>query len=106
MSCIQFYVILSACCQNIGQSEISITVDQSIHQTAKQIKWVDPSLADIILWHGGFHIAKNFIGVIGKRLKSSGFADILEASKVYKPTVIECISFYYINYKNTTTLPN
>ena len=39
-------------------------------------------------------------------MKSSGFADILEASKVYKPTVIEVISFYYINYKNTTTLPN
>ena len=37
-------------------------------------------------------------------MKSSEFVDILEASKVYKPTVIEV--FFYINYKNTTTLPN
>ena len=44
--------------------------------------------------------------IIGKRMKSSGFADILEASKIYKPTVIEGICFYYINYNNTTTLPN
>ena len=53
----------------------------------------------------GFHIAKNFIGLKGKRMESSGFADILEASKVYKPTAIEGILFYYINYRNTTTLP-
>ena len=39
-------------------------------------------------------------------MKSAGFADILEANKVYKPTVIEGICFSYINYKNTTTLPN
>ena len=39
-------------------------------------------------------------------MKSSGFADILEASKIYKPTVIEGICFYYINYNNTTTLLN
>ena len=52
--------------QNIGQSQISITVDQSIYQIAKQIQWVDPSLADIVIQLGGFHIAKNVIGVIGK----------------------------------------
>ena len=45
--------------QNIGQSGISITVDQSICQIAKQILWVDPSLADIIIRLGGFHIAKD-----------------------------------------------
>ena len=38
-------------------------------------------------------------------MESSGFADILEASKVYKPTAIEGILFFYINYRNTTTLP-
>ena len=39
-------------------------------------------------------------------MKSSGFFDILEARKVYKPTVIEGICFYYINYKNTRILLN
>ena len=39
-------------------------------------------------------------------MKSSGFANILEASNVYKPTVIEGIYFYYVNYKNTATLQN
>ena len=54
----------------------------------------------------GFRIAKSFIGVTGKIIQSSGFAHNLEASKVYKPTVKEGICFYYINYKNTTKLPN
>ena len=72
----------------------------------KQIQRVDPSLADTIIRLGGFNKARYFIGVIGKRMNSSGFTDILEASKVYKPTVTEGICFYYINYKNTTTLPN
>ena len=44
--------------QNIEQTEISITVDQSIYQIAKQIQWVNLSLADIIIRLGGFHIAK------------------------------------------------
>ena len=44
--------------QNIEQPEISVTVDQSIYQTAKQIQWVNLSLADIIIRLGGFHIAK------------------------------------------------
>ena len=35
---------------------------------------------------------------------SYGFADILEASKVYKPTVI--LLYIYSNYKNTRILPN
>ena len=39
-------------------------------------------------------------------MKSSGFADILEAIKVYKPIVIEGICFCYINYRSTTTLPS
>ena len=78
----------------IEQSEISIKEDQSIYQISKQIQWVDPSLTDITIRLGSFHIAKTFICVIRKRMKSSGFADILEASKVYKSTVIEGICFY------------
>ena len=35
--------------QNTAQSEISITVDQSIYQIAKQIQFVEPSLADILI---------------------------------------------------------
>ena len=94
---ILFYIKLSVCCR---------TLDQSIYQIVKQIQWVDPSLAEIIIQLGGFHIVKTCNGVIGKRMKSSGFADILEASKVYKPALLEGICFYYINYKNTTILPN
>ena len=92
--------------QNIGQSEISTTVDQSVYQIANKIHWADPSLADIIIGLAGFHMVKMFLDVTGKRKKSSGFADILEVSKVYKPTVIESICFHYINCQKTTTLPN
>ena len=47
--------------QNIGQSDISITVDQSIYQIVKQIQWVDQSLADIIIQLGGYNREKNEI---------------------------------------------
>ena len=47
--------------QNTGQSDISITVDQSIYQIVKQIQWVDQSLADIIIQLGGYNREKNEI---------------------------------------------
>ena len=33
----------------------------------------------------GFHTAKNFLGVIGKRMDGSGFSEILENTSSYGP---------------------
>ena len=38
---------------------------------------------------GGFHIAKNFLGVIGKRMDISGFSEILEDTSSYGPTKVK-----------------
>ena len=38
---------------------------------------------------GGFHRAKNFLGVIGKRMKSTGFSEILEESELYGATQLD-----------------
>ena len=38
---------------------------------------------------GGFHIAKNFLGVIGKRMDISGFNEILEDTSSYGPTEVK-----------------
>ena len=74
---------------NLGQSDPCITVDESIYAIAKKIQWQVPALQDITIRLGGFHRAKNFLGIIGKRMKSSGFEVIATRFKLFKSTYIE-----------------
>ena len=74
---------------SIGQEDTCGTVDESIYQIANQIQWKVPALQDITGRLAGFHRAKNFLGVIGKRMKSSGFSEILEEANVYGAKQIE-----------------
>ena len=78
---------------NLGQEDVCVTVDESIYQIAKQIQWKVPSLESLTIRLGGFHRAKNFLGVIGKRMKPSGFDDILEEANLYGSTQIEGMKF-------------
>ena len=44
---------------------------------AKRIQWaISPELDSVIARLGGFHRAKNFLGVIGKRMTKSGVEDL------------------------------
>ena len=44
---------------------------------AKRIHWaISPELDNVIVRLGGFHRAKNFLGVIGKRTTESGVEDL------------------------------
>ena len=74
---------------NIGQTDPCVTVDESIYQLAKQVQWCTPTLQDITIRLGGFHRAKNFMGVIGKRMQSTGFGDILEAAGLFGANQVE-----------------
>ena len=74
---------------NIGQRDPCITVDESVYELAKKVQWSTPSLQDLTLRLGGFHRAKNFLGVIGKRMRSTGFEEILEASGLFGSKHVE-----------------
>ena len=74
---------------NLGQKDPCVTVDEAVYQLAKQVQWLVPALQDITVRLGGFHRAKNFLGVLGKRMQSTGFGEILEEACLYGPNQVE-----------------
>ena len=52
-----------------------------------------PQFSHMVIRLGSFHRAKNFIGVIGKRMKDSGFGEILEESGLYGGVQVEGNTF-------------
>ena len=80
-----------------GQFDPCLTLDESIYQMAKEIQWRVPFLQDLTVRLGGFHRIKNFMGVIGKRMKSSGINALLEASDIFGPNQVEGM-FSYFSY--------
>ena len=53
--------------KDLGQKNPVITFDEDLYSKAKQIQQaVSPELDHIVIRFGGFHIAKNFLSVIGK----------------------------------------
>ena len=79
---------------NLGQKDPCITVDESIYELAKQVQWLIPDLDDITIRLGGFHRAKNFMGVIGKRMNSTGLGEILVSANLYGPNQVEGKIFF------------
>lgn len=85
----------------IGLSETDVVVDQAIYAKAVDIL-ANPTYKDlkefIVLRMGAFHIASNFISVIGKRFKDAGLKDILVEAKIlgkitfsiYLNCVVQC----------------
>lgn len=69
---------------SLGQQYSVITFDLAIYMKAKEIQWRNPrEFADVVIRMGGFHIALNFLAVIGKMFEDSGLADLLVESGVY-----------------------
>ena len=66
------------------QQEISlIVVDQAIYAKAIEITWKhSDEFRSVMLRLGAFHIAYNFLAVIGKRFEGSGLHDLLLESGV------------------------
>ena len=68
----------------LGQQDTVLTFDLLIYMKAKQIQWRYPEeFANVNLRMGGFHIALNDLGLIGKNYLDSGLGDLLIESGVY-----------------------
>ena len=62
---------------HLGQHHPVITLDEKIYAPAKEIQWTNYyELKDMVIRLRGFHRAKNFMGIIGKRMKESALEDI------------------------------
>ena len=69
---------------NLGQASRVITFDLVIYYKAKEIQWRYPiEFKDLTIRIGGFHIALNFLSVIGKQFKESGIEELLIESGLY-----------------------
>jgi len=71
-------------CAGLGQLDTVITFDLAIYAKAKQIQMKFPEeFSDTVIRLGGFHIALNFLSLLGKKFHSSGLEDLLIESGVY-----------------------
>ena len=73
---------------HLGQHHLVITLDEKIYAPAKEIQWTNYyELKDMVIRLGGFHRAKNFMGIIGKRMKESSLetltTKVMERRKHY-----------------------
>lgn len=68
----------------LNQKNSVITFDLAIYMKAKEIQWrCADEFKDLVIRMGGFHIALNFLSVIGKKFKESGLEDLLIESELY-----------------------
>ena len=76
-------------CASLDQKDVVVTFDLAIYCKAKQIMWKYPDeFHDTLIRLGGFHIALNFLAVLGKRYQSSGIEDVLIESGTYGPGTV------------------
>jgi len=69
---------------SLGQSSSVVTFDLAIYSKAKEIQWRYPNeFKDLTIRIGGFHIALNFLSVIGKQFEESGIEELLIESSLY-----------------------
>ena len=74
----------------LNQNHQVLTVDEGIYEIAKEVQWKVPTqFEDMIIRLGGFHCAKNFLGVIGRRMEESGIEQISE--ELFGPSQISSI---------------
>jgi hypothetical protein len=68
----------------MGQQDTVITFELAVYIKAKQIQLRSPDeFSDTVIRMGGFHIALNFLSVIGKKYTNSGLDDLLVESGIY-----------------------
>ncbi|MCG7875527.1 MAG: hypothetical protein N0C90_04285, partial [Candidatus Thiodiazotropha endolucinida] len=69
---------------SVGQATAVITFDLAIYVKAKEIQWrVPDELKNVVVRMGGFHIALNYLSLLGKMYSDSGLEDLLIESGVY-----------------------
>ena len=69
---------------SIGQEYSVVTFDLAIYMKAKEIQWCHPEeFDDTVIRMGGFHIAPNYLAVIGKMFRDSELLDLIIESDIY-----------------------
>jgi len=70
--------------QALGQQHCVLTCDQAIYEINLGLQKKKPDkYKHLILRMGGFHIASNFLGALGKLFKSSGIETLVVEAKVF-----------------------
>ena len=68
----------------VGQAASVITFDLAIYVKAKEIQWrVPDELKNVIIRMGGFHIALNYLSLLGNMCSEPGLEDLWIESGVY-----------------------
>ena len=68
----------------MGQEDTVVTFDLAIYMKAKELQWRFPDeFSDVVIRMGGFHVALNFLSLLGKKFANSGLEDLLIESGVY-----------------------
>ena len=70
--------------KHLQQSTAVITFDLAIYSNAKEIHWRYPEeFQNLVIRLGGFHIALNYLALIGKMFQESGLEDVSIESGLY-----------------------
>ena len=70
--------------ESVGQASSVVTFDLAIYVKAREIQWrVQDEMQNVILRMGGFHIALNYLSLLGKVHNDLGQEDLLIESGVY-----------------------
>ena len=71
-------------CATLGQRESVITFDLALYVKAKQLpmKYLE-EFNNTVIRMGGFHIALNYLSLLGKKYAQSGIEDLFIESGVY-----------------------
>ena len=78
--------------ESLNQKESIITFDLAIYCKAKEIQMRNESeFENTIVRLGGFHIALNYLAVIGKRYENSGLEELMIESGVYGSCTTEAL---------------
>ena len=69
---------------NLVQLELCLILEEETYQLVEKVYWIVPSLRNVTLRLGRFHRAKNYCGIIGKRMSVSRASEnIIPTSKLY-----------------------
>ena len=76
----------------VGKTDMVITFDPAINSKAKQLQWrFSAEFSKVVIRIGAFHIALNYLPLMGKKYARSGLNDLLVESSVCRsPTWIFC----------------
>ena len=73
--------------KHLQQSTAIITFDLAIYSKAKEIHWRYPEeFQNLVIRLGRFHIALNYLALIGKMFQESGLEDVSIECGLYGPS--------------------